>query len=98
MTLPKEQAKEIARKLDEGTDEFFALNTRNKIDVVVEYLDLNIGDEPKAEIKSIKIPGVPFEISGAALEKGTDMIFRAIATLVINKWFPTPKESESTGG
>lgn len=93
MPIDKETAKRIATQLDEGVDDFFRLNTRDKISVVKEYLDLQIGDEPKAEVKAIDIPGVPIDISGSTLEKATDMVLEAVATFIVNKWFPGELET-----
>jgi hypothetical protein len=85
--IDETRADEIAQQLDEGIDDFFALNTKDKIVVIKKYLDRQIGTEPRAEIKKIDIPGVPFDISGNMLEKASDMTLDAVATLIVNKWF-----------
>lgn len=89
MGLTSEQAASVANKIDEGLDGFFAVNTENKIKIVKAYLDQQIGNEPKAEIKNLKIPGIPFELSGAALETATDMVLDAVAEIIVKKWFST---------
>ena len=87
MSLTNEQAKVIAQKLDQGHDEFFAASREDKVKILRNYLDEQIGDEPKAEIKKVEIPGIGFEVSGAVLERATDMVLDAVATLIVKKFF-----------
>ena len=90
--ITQEAAREIADAIDMGLDEFFRVDADDKVKIIREYLDAQIGTEEKAEVKSINIPGVPFEVSGSMLEKASDMILDAVAKVLVDKFWPDTPE------
>lgn len=82
MPLTDDQAKEIAIALDNNIDKFSASSREDKVLIVKHYLDAQIGSEPGAEIKSI--PGVPM-LSGELLEKISDIVLGAAASIIVDK-------------
>ena len=74
--------KEIAVALETGIDGFFAAPRETKVEIIREWLDLNIGIESGAEIKSI--PGIPM-LEGVILEQISDIFITAIAKVIADK-------------
>jgi len=82
------QAIETGKLVIDGVKSLAALPHADKVKVIRDALDQEIGNEVTAEIKSVKIPGTGMSLSGDMLEKVSDMILDAIATMIVNKFFP----------
>jgi len=78
---------EVAVMIADGMDDFFSRNHVDQTVIVKTILDMNIGSDVNAKIKEIKIPGIPFSVSGAALEASSDAVLGAVAKIFIEKVF-----------
>jgi hypothetical protein len=74
--------KEVALALEMGTEGLFGAPREEKVKIIKEWLDLNIGTEPTSEIK--EIPGIPM-LTGEILEQVSDVFIGAIAELIAKK-------------